>query len=180
MFATVVPMSFRRKAGCPLKARRRNLFILIAVSAIWIGLDLAAKTFFNGFAVGQTVAGPFLGIFEFTLVHNTGAAWGVFDQSTLFLGILSLLICALVISYIFYFAPDTGAMQAFGLSLVFAGGIGNAIDRFAYGYVVDFIEPLFIDFPVFNIADIGVTCGVVIFLVAFIANAVRARKAQKD
>ena len=45
-----------------------------------------------------------------------------------------------------------------------AGGLGNALDRFTLGYVVDFIEPVFIDFPVFNVADIGVTCGFAIFL----------------
>ena len=54
--------------------------------------------------------------------------------------------------------------------LVVAGGIGNAIDRFSQGYVVDFIEPVFIDFPVFNVADIGVTCGFVLFLVGVIVS----------
>ncbi len=54
------------------------------------------------------------------------------------------------------------------MALVVAGGLGNAIDRFTLGYVVDFIEPVFIDFPVFNVADIGVTCGFVLFVVAMI------------
>ena len=52
--------------------------------------------------------------------------------------------------------------------LVVAGGIGNAIDRFSQGYVVDFIDLAFMDFPVFNVADIGVTCGFVLFLVALV------------
>ena len=45
---------------------------------------------------------------------------------------------------------------------------GNAFDRFTLGYVVDFIEPVFIDFPVFNVADIGVTCGFVLFVAGMI------------
>ena len=49
-----------------------------------------------------------------------------------------------------------------------AGGIGNAIDRFAQSYVVDFIEFSFIDFPVFNVADIGVTCGFVLLFIGLI------------
>ena len=55
-------------------------------------------------------------------------------------------------------------MQLFSIGIVVAGGIGNAIDRFVTGYVVDFICFDFIDFPVFNIADIGVTCGVLILV----------------
>ena len=54
------------------------------------------------------------------------------------------------------------------LALVVAGGIGNCIDRLTTGYVVDFIRLTFIDFPVFNVADICVTCGVVLFLIALI------------
>ena len=54
--------------------------------------------------------------------------------------------------------------------LLVAGGLGNAFDRFALGYVVDFIEPVFIDFPVFNVADVGVTCGFVLFLVGVIVS----------
>ena len=46
-----------------------------------------------------------------------------------------------------------------------AGGLGNAYDRFFTGYVVDFINVTFMDFPVFNVADIGVTCGIVAFFV---------------
>ena len=48
--------------------------------------------------------------------------------------------------------------------------IGNAIDRFTLGFVVDFIEPTFIDFPIFNIADIGVTCGIILFIVSLLIH----------
>ena len=51
-----------------------------------------------------------------------------------------------------------------------AGGIGNAIDRFTLGFVVDFIEPTFIDFPIFNVADIGVTCGIILFIVSLLIH----------
>ena len=51
-----------------------------------------------------------------------------------------------------------------------AGGIGNALDRFTLGYVVDFIETTFIDFPVFNVADIGVTCGFVLFVLGLLLS----------
>ena len=50
-----------------------------------------------------------------------------------------------------------------GGALIVAGGLGNALDRFTLGYVVDFIDTTFISFPTFNVADIGVTCGFVLF-----------------
>ena len=64
--------------------------------------------------------------------------------------------------------PNAG--ELIGISLVVAGGIGNAIDRFTLGFVVDFIEPTFIDFPIFNIADIGVTCGIILFIVSLLIH----------
>lgn len=54
------------------------------------------------------------------------------------------------------------------LTLLFAGALGNAIDRIFRGYVVDFIETAFIDFPVFNVADIAITCGAVIMAIYII------------
>ena len=51
------------------------------------------------------------------------------------------------------------------LSFVFAGGLGNAVDRLTLGYVVDFINATFIDFPVFNVADIGVTLGIIALVI---------------
>lgn len=59
-------------------------------------------------------------------------------------------------------------LQVFALSIVVSGGIGNAIDRLFSGFVVDFICFDFIQFPVFNIADIGVTCGIVLLLVTML------------
>ena len=66
------------------------------------------------------------------------------------------------------FARRSNWVLTLGGALVVAGGIGNAIDRFIQGYVVDFIELSFMDFPVFHIADIGVTCGVVLIFIAVI------------
>ena len=154
-------------------SRKRNLIILVCTVVVWLAIDKLAKTAFKDVAPGTVTGGPYFGIFQFESVHNTGAAWGIFENGTFILGGFSLLVCILIILYIFVFAPSTPPVQTFGLSLVVAGGIGNAIDRFAYGYVIDFIDPVFIDFPVFNIADIGVTCGVVIFLVALIWDTLR-------
>ncbi|MBQ3005171.1 MAG: signal peptidase II, partial [Clostridia bacterium] len=65
------------------------------------------------------------------------------------------------------------------LLLVTAGGIGNVIDRIIYGYVVDFIEPLFIDFAVFNFADCCITVGAFMLIGYEIYELINERKTLK-
>lgn len=148
--------------------RKRNVLVFVLCVLIWLVLDILTKGFFNAFDPGELIGGPFAGIFEFRLVHNTGAAWGMFANSTFILGVVSLVVCVLLVVYLFVLEPQSSLGSTIGLALVCAGGVGNALDRFTLGYVVDFIAPVFIDFPVFNVADIGVTCGIVIFLISLL------------
>ena len=156
--------------------RRRNACVFVPLVALWLAIDLATKAYFNGFPVGTVVAGPFAGMLRFRLVHNTGAAWGMFDQSTLLLGAFSVVVCAALATYLFVAGRRASLPEAVGVALVVAGGLGNAIDRFTLGYVVDFIDPVFIDFPTFNVADIGVTCGFVIFFLTVALQVAREGK----
>ena len=68
------------------------------------------------------------------------------------------------------------------LVLIIAGGVGNVIDRILYGYVVDFIEPLFIDFAVFNFADCCITVGafMIIFYEIYELITEKKKKAKKN
>lgn len=157
--------------------RRRNALIFTVLSLFWLVLDQASKALFNSYELGEVIAGPFAGVFDLRLVHNVGAAWGIFGGATTALGFFSLLVCALLLVYLFMLAPDSPKLASCGLALVFAGGVGNAIDRFLLGYVVDFIEPVFVDFPVFNIADIGVTCGFALFFISLLLECGEERKA---
>lgn len=142
-----------------------------AVAVAWWLLDRAFKVAADVHEVGEVYVGNVGGLFEFKLVHNTGAAWGMFGNSTVALGVFSLVVCALIAVYLF--AVRRGrvhVLELVGLALVFAGGLGNAYDRLVAGYVVDFINATFMSYPVFNIADIGVTCGIVLFLVGFFVS----------
>lgn len=160
---------------------RRNAVLLGCVALVVVVIDQLTKHHFDSaYAVGQHMGGPFLGLFQFTLVHNQGAAWGLFSGSMIPLGVFSLVVCAMILVYLMRFAPDSSLPEALGLSLVFAGGVGNALDRFITGYVVDFIDLTFMDFPVFNVADIGVTCGIVLFLVSFATLGVRRERLREQ
>ena len=143
--------------------RRRNLCVFAAVVLLWLAADIATKAVCNGYGLGEVIAGPFLGLVQFRLAHNTGAAWGMFDDSTFALGVMSLLVCAALTAYLIATAKRANLAEVIGVALVVASGLGNALDRFTLGYVVDFIDTTFIEFPTFNVADIGVTCGFVLF-----------------
>ena len=148
--------------------RRRNLCVFAAVVLLWLAADIATKAVCNGYGLGEVIAGPFLGLVQFRLAHNTGAAWGMFDDSTFALGVMSLLVCAALTAYLIATAKRANLVEVVGIALVVAGGLGNALDRFTLGYVVDFIDTTFIEFPTFNVADIGVTCGFVLFFVGML------------
>lgn len=143
--------------------RRRNLCVFAAVVLLWLAADIATKAVCNGYGLGEVIAGPFLGLVQFRLAHNTGAAWGMFGDSTFALGVMSLLVCAALAAYLIATARRANLVEVVGIALVVAGGLGNALDRFTLGYVVDFLDTTFIEFPTFNVADIGVTCGFVLF-----------------
>lgn len=151
--------------------------IIAIIVVLWVALDQLTKSLVAGQELGAQFAGPFLGLIDFRLVHNTGGAWGIFEGNTMALGIFSLGVCALLIAYYAWQRNEVNLPQVIGIALIVAGGIGNVIDRFVQGYVVDFIEFSFFDFPVFNVADIGVTCG---FVILFIGLIVSWRDEAKD
>ncbi len=150
--------------------RRRNALTLVIVALAWLAFDVITKCIFSPYAAGEVVADAWPGVLRFHLVHNTGGAWGMFGDMTIVLAVVSVLVCALLLVYVFVIAPSSSVGVVFGLALVIAGGLGNAIERFSHGYVTDFIEVTFVNFPVFNIADMGVTCGVVVFLVSLVVE----------
>lgn len=122
--------------------------------------------------------GRYLGLgFYFTYVKNTGAAFGILQDGTLVLGLLSALVSVLIVVYLLRRGPRLGALQRTALSLILAGALGNMIDRFRLGYVIDFIHfnvPGF-SFPVFNLADSCVVVGAGLLLIASALGGPRAR-----
>ena len=156
-------------------AAKRNARIFLCSACVWLVLDTITKERANGGSVGELLSQGIPGLFDFRLVHNTGAAWGVLGDATFALGVFAVVFCLLLLLVAHVRRERANALEMLGYGLVLAGGIGNAIDRLVSGYVVDFIELTFIDFPVFNVADIGVTCGFVMIVCAYIAS---ERKAQ--
>ncbi len=103
-------------------------------------------------------------VFSFTYIPNYGAAWGMFsDHRWVFMVVTSAAL--IIMPLILYRYRKVHFLFSLSLSLFIGGAIGNMIDRVFVGYVVDFLEFTFIDFPVFNVADICVVFGAGIMIV---------------
>ncbi len=155
------------------RAVKARVITLCAIVAGWLALDAATKAVFLAYPANALVGGPYLGLIDFRVVHNTGGAWGMLSNSTVALGVFSLIVCAALAVYFVITVREQGWLATVGIALIIAGGIGNAIDRFVRGFVMDFIEFSFFDFPVFNVADIGVTCGFVLLILGLLIYGVR-------
>ncbi len=100
------------------------------------------------------------GIVELTRVHNYGAAWSSFSgMRWLLIGVTVVLMAILV--YLWAKKIVRHGLGKLSLALILAGGIGNLIDRVANGYVVDTFNLTFMNYPVFNVADICVVAGAI-------------------
>ena len=108
------------------------------------------------------------GLVHWTYTQNTGAAFSSFKgMQWLFLLVFVLFAAAIIWEFPKKRWPFT-TFERWCIVSVFAGGLGNMIDRLRLGYVVDMIEVEFMQFPVFNVADCFITCGCIALLVHLI------------
>lgn len=99
------------------------------------------------------------GFLGFSYVQNDGAAFSSFaGMQWLFALIFIAFTCAVLYEY-FKNPMPFAVFERWCVAAVYAGGLGNMIDRLRLGYVVDMIETEFMNFPVFNVADCFITCG---------------------
>lgn len=106
------------------------------------------------------------GIIELTNLRNSGAAWSIFEGQQTFFTIITIIAIIVVGYFIWQYRKNVSML--IGLSLIMAGTIGNFIDRLRQGYVVDMFETTFINFPIFNIADMCLTIGVIWLIICIL------------
>jgi signal peptidase II len=164
-------------------------FLPIVIVAIWVGLDQALKAWTvaniaccDKFDQAVHVIPGFL-----SLVHatNIGAAWSLFAGATSVLIVIRLLAGIGILAWMMR-APKMPRLQTIAFSLIAAGALGNSIDGLTRGFVVDMLWshwlsavyiPIFHqgEFPIFNIADMGVFSGAALL---FISSVLNPQKAQ--
>ncbi len=162
--------------------RGRFLAWLLLALAI-IGLDQITKVWFDtALLYGERVA--VLPFFDFTLLYNTGAAFSFLAsgqgwQRWMFTAIA--LIASIVILRLLWKHPRQNVLCA-ALACILGGALGNAIDRVAYGHVVDFLLFYWQDwhFPAFNVADIAITVGAMLLLLDEVLRWRRERRGAQS
>ena len=116
---------------------------------------------------------------ELRTVHNYGAAWSSFSgQRWLLIAVTALIMAAVVFLLVRRIVRHPLGICA--CALILCGGVGNLIDRVRMGYVVDMFNFLFMDYPVFNVADICVVCGAAVGAVYYLFFYDKYDKVTKD
>lgn len=149
------------------KSKILSLIYKLLIAGSIILVDLLTKSFFQSYFVDGD-RDPIViidKVISFVYVKNTGAAFGIFSDNAILLAIFSIVF--LVVFLIFdIFAGSKNIWYMLGFSFILGGAIGNMVDRIAFNFVRDFIYLDFMSwFPVFNIADIFLTVGVICFSV---------------
>jgi signal peptidase II len=145
-----------------------SVAIMLAVTTIIVVADQITKLIAIdrlGPDAGMSTVTVIPNLLDFRYVENTGAAFGIFQDSTTILIFVSIGVVA-VLAVVFWKLILYSKLLAFAFGLQFGGAIGNLIDRVRLGYVVDFVDgPLF---PVFNVADAGITVGVTVLAIVLL------------
>lgn len=134
-------------------------FVFPIVIIFLIALDQLVKAWTVATIELDTVRDFIPGLMSLAYLRNYGAAYSILQHQQWFFIIVTILVM-LGVCYYFIKNINGSLLTLLSLSLIIAGGLGNFIDRLRLGYVVDMFHLDFINFPVFNVADICLTLGV--------------------
>lgn len=140
----------------------------VVLAVLLFGLDQWTKQIAVEHLKGHEDTSMIPGVLRLHYLENRGAAFGILQNQRWLFAVLTIAILAAVIYVVIRMPKTRHYLPAFLLCFILiAGAVGNFYDRIAHGYVVDFIYFCLIDFPIFNLADIYVTCSLFAFLVLF-------------
>lgn len=179
LFAAVAPTLL----GDRMKGFKNKTVVLsLIVSVILIIIDQITKVWALDVLKPEGTIEFIPGFLQFTYVENRGAAFGMFQQATIPLALVSTIVIAVLI-----FALLKGYVKSsyliWTLALIIAGGAGNVIDRFYRGFVVDFLDvqiSFLRNFPVFNFADCCVTVGGFMLLIYLLVTELTKNNSKEN
>lgn len=146
---------------------------------ILVGIDQLIK-YYVDFRLKPVGTVPFIeGFVQFSYYENDGAMMGMMSGKTLTMTILAV-ICLVVIMFVIFSGKVKFGVDYCCIVLMMSGGLGNIIDRIFRGYVIDYIEVLFIDFYIFNFADCLVTVAAALLIANQIYEIFKENKAKKE
>lgn len=134
-----------------------EIILFLAVVAVDQAVKLYCASWLTTLAQGTYTVID--GVFSLTYVENRGAAFGMLQNAQVFFIIATLIVCAAIAIVLIKERGYMKPVMRIAITLILAGAVGNFIDRVALGYVRDMFYLVFIDFPVFNVADAAITVG---------------------
>ena len=135
-----------------------------AIAVFWLLLDFVTKQYVLDTMQLRESIPVWEGVFHLTYVENSGAAFSMM-QGQFWLFYTALILMLIMVIWFWWKEKPHHWMPVVGTALVIAGAVGNTVDRIVQGAVVDMFDFRLINFPIFNIADIGITVGTTIFLI---------------
>lgn len=161
-----------------MKHTKKHISCMIMILLI-IAFDQITKYFASLKLADGSVAKFIPGVVQFKYAENTGMAFSMLSGARWVFIALTVVVCVGVFYYLFSNRCKSLWLY-WSLGVILSGGIGNLIDRIRFGYVVDFIEPTFVNFAIFNIADCAVTCGAVVLVGYLLYDAFKDVKKPKE
>lgn len=156
-----------------------SVILPIVFCAVLVAVDQAVKLLVVEYLKPIEYLDVLDGILRLRYVENTGAVFGSFAAHTFVLTVFSVILLGVTI-YFLVTNKSKSKFVNFCLLLMVSGGLGNIIDRIRLHYVVDYIEPLFVDFAVFNFADCLITVGAGMLIVYLIVDIFKDTKGNKS
>lgn len=151
---------------CDGEEREVKRFIVVALAVMnLLALDLITKKLAAGYLKGSAAVSVIDGFFNLVYVENRGCAWGMLQGHVWPLAVFGLI----ALGFVVYKRKDLFSHAAVAEPLLYAGIIGNLIDRVVRGYVIDFVDlhwGAVYHFPCFNVADVLITFAAAILLVS--------------
>lgn len=157
-----------------------TILVASAIAVFLLLADQLTKYFVLRYLADGTVVTVIPKVVQFRYVENTGMAFSLLEGRSRLLGLFTFLVCAVLIGVLIWKRNSLSPSARMALLLVISGGIGNGIDRVTRHFVVDFIELLFVDFAVFNVADICVTVGALWLMVLFLLHSGEEGEQKKN
>ena len=159
----------------PLKIKIYSIVLMLGL----VSVDQIIKYFVDLYLKPVGSVTVISKVLQLSYYENDGAMMGMMNGKTLTMTVLAV-ICLVVIAFVIFSGKIKFGVDYCCIVLMMSGGLGNIIDRIFRGYVIDYIEVLFVDFYIFNFADCLVTCAAILMICNQIYEIYKENKAKKE
>ncbi len=170
-----------------MKTFDKNKYILVSlIASVTLVLDQVTKYLICKKVPLYSKVEVIPGFFDIIHIRNTGIAFGLFKQIGNDYRVLSLTavtaVALLLIGYLIFQTRKSQRLETISLSLIFGGAVGNLVDRFRLGEVIDFLDVYWKNYhwPAFNVADAAISVGITLFIMCELFRNKGAAQKKKE